>query len=51
MGAEGRMEMEKVPASGYPIVGLPQELYVFDAEEYRLVFKLRSTRMASSIVC
>ena len=23
VGAQGRMEMEKVPAAGYPIVGLP----------------------------
>ena len=23
VGAEGRMEMEKVPAAGYPIIGLP----------------------------
>ncbi len=25
MGALGRMEMEKVPAAGYPIIGLPVE--------------------------
>ncbi|HNV81573.1 MAG: undecaprenyldiphospho-muramoylpentapeptide beta-N-acetylglucosaminyltransferase [Tenuifilaceae bacterium] len=53
VGAEGRMEMEKVPASGYPIVGLPvvglqRKLTL---KNISFVFKLlRSTRMASSIV-
>ena len=25
IGANGRMEMERVPAAGYPIVGLPMQ--------------------------
>ena len=53
VGAEGRMEMEKVPAAGYRIVGLPvvglqRKLTVKNIEFF---FKLmRSMRLASRIV-
>lgn len=53
VGAEGRMEMEKVPAAGYDIVGLPiagikREL---SAENLRFPFKLvRSLMKAGSVV-
>ncbi|MFM9057045.1 MAG: undecaprenyldiphospho-muramoylpentapeptide beta-N-acetylglucosaminyltransferase [Bacteroidota bacterium] len=53
VGAEGRMEMEKVPAAGYDIVGLPiagikRELSV---DNLRFPFKLvRSLMKAGSVV-
>ena len=53
VGAEGRMEMEKVPAAGYEIVGLPVAGLVrsLSAKNLSLPFKLiRSFRKASEIV-
>ena len=53
VGALGRMEMERVPAAGYPIVGLPvagikREL---SAENLKVPFKLlKSLRMAGKII-
>jgi UDP-N-acetylglucosamine--N-acetylmuramyl-(pentapeptide) pyrophosphoryl-undecaprenol N-acetylglucosamine transferase len=53
VGAEGRMEMEKVPAAGYKIVGLPivglQRKLTF--KNLSFLFKLiKSLRLASKIV-
>lgn len=53
VGAEGRMEMERVPAAGYPIIGLP--VAGFDRKHLwhniPVLFKLwRSLRMARRIV-
>lgn len=53
VGAEGRMEMEKVPAAGYEIVGLPvaglQRKLTFS--NFALPFKvIRSVSMAKKII-
>lgn len=53
VGADGRMEMERVPAAGYPIVGLP--IQGFDrAHKWKNIETLRklfiSMRMAKKIV-
>ncbi len=53
VGAEGRMEMEKVPAAGYEIVGLPvaglQRKLTFS--NLALPFKvIRSVRMAKKLI-
>ncbi len=53
VGAEGRMEMERVPAAGYEIVGLP--VAGFDRKRPWRNFKvlwqlLKSRRMASKII-
>ncbi len=53
VGAEGRMEMEKVPAAGYNIIGLP--VSGFDRKHLLRNFKvvarlLKSMRMAKSIL-
>ena len=53
VGAEGRMEMEKVPAAGYNIIGLP--VSGFDRKHLLRNFKvvarlLKSIRMAKSIL-
>lgn len=53
VGAEGRMEMEKVPAAGYKIVGLPVAglQRKFTLSNLALPFKvLKSVRMAGKIV-
>ena len=53
VGAEGRMEMEKVPAAGYEIIGLPVAGLArsLSAKNLSLPFKLiRSFRKASEIV-
>ncbi|MDR2814303.1 MAG: undecaprenyldiphospho-muramoylpentapeptide beta-N-acetylglucosaminyltransferase [Prevotellaceae bacterium] len=54
VGAEGRMEMEKVPAAGYPIVGLPVigiERKLFSAKNLSAPVKLlTSLRRAAAIV-
>lgn len=53
IGAEGRMEMEKVPAAGYKIVGLPvigmkRKLSV---ESFTFIFKLiKSLKLAKKII-
>lgn len=53
VGAENRMEMEKVPAAGYPIVGLP--VSGFDRKNIlkniKVLFRLfKSMRMAKKIL-
>ena len=53
VGAEGRMEMERVPAAGYPIKGLP--ICGFDRKNilrnFSVFFKIwKSQRMAKSII-
>ena len=53
VGAENRMEMEKVPAAGYRIIGLP--VYGFDRHNILRNFKVlwqlgKSVRMAKKIV-
>jgi UDP-N-acetylglucosamine--N-acetylmuramyl-(pentapeptide) pyrophosphoryl-undecaprenol N-acetylglucosamine transferase len=54
VGAEGRMEMEKVPAAGYPIVGLPVvgiERKIFSAKNLTAPGKLlTSLRRAAAII-
>jgi len=53
VGAEGRMEMEKVPAAGYKIKGLPIQglKRKLSSENVKLVFKLmKSLKMARAIV-
>ena len=53
VGAEGRMEMEKVPAAGYKIVGLPVAglQRKFTLSNLALPFKvLNSVRMAGKII-
>ena len=53
VGAEGRMEMEKVPAAGYEIVGLPITGLQrrFDLSNFALPFKiLKSIRMARKLL-
>ena len=53
VGAEGRMEMEKVPAAGYRIIGLP--VYGFNrknlCKNVKVMFQLlKSMRMAKQIL-
>jgi UDP-N-acetylglucosamine--N-acetylmuramyl-(pentapeptide) pyrophosphoryl-undecaprenol N-acetylglucosamine transferase len=53
VGAEGRMEMERVPAAGYPIKGLP--ISGFDRKNilrnFSVLWKIwKSQRMAKSII-
>ena len=53
VGAEGRMEMERVPAAGYEIVGLP--VAGFDRKRlwrnFKVIWKfMRSRRMASKLM-
>ena len=53
VGAEGRMEMEKVPAAGYRIVGLPVAgLYrSLTLKNFIVLFKLlKSLRMARKVI-
>lgn len=53
VGAEGRMEMEKVPAAGYQIVGLPITGLQrrFDLSNFALPFKIfKSIRMARKVL-
>ncbi|MDR3188064.1 MAG: undecaprenyldiphospho-muramoylpentapeptide beta-N-acetylglucosaminyltransferase [Prevotellaceae bacterium] len=54
VGAEGRMEMEKVPAAGYPIVGLPVvgiERKILSAKNLSAPAKLlTSLRRAAGII-
>jgi len=53
VGAEGRMEMEKVPAAGYKIKGLPIQglKRKLSSENIKLVFKLmKSLKMAKKII-
>ena len=53
VGAEGRMEMEKVPAAGYEIVGLPVAglMRKLTLSNFALPFKLiRSVRMAKKVI-
>ncbi len=53
VGALGKMEMERVPAAGYKISGLPVAglKRKFDAENFMLPFKLlRSLKMAGKII-
>ena len=53
VGAEGRMEMEKVPAAGYKIVGLPITGLQrrLDLSNFALPFKiLKSIRMAKKLL-
>ncbi len=53
IGAEGRMEMEKVPAAGYKIVGLPVigMKRKLSKESFTFVFKLmKSLRKAKKII-
>ena len=53
VGAEGRMEMEKVPAAGYTIKGLPITglQRKFDLANFALPFKiLKSIRMARKLL-
>jgi UDP-N-acetylglucosamine--N-acetylmuramyl-(pentapeptide) pyrophosphoryl-undecaprenol N-acetylglucosamine transferase len=53
VGAEGRMEMEKVPAAGYRIVGLPVAgLYrSLTLKNFVVLFKLlKSLRMARKVI-
>src|SRR5512146_499454 len=52
VGAEGRMEMEKIPAAGYRIIGLPVAgLYrSITFKNFGVLFKLlRSLRMAGKV--
>jgi len=53
VGAEGRMEMEKIPAAGYKIIGLP--VSGFDRahllKNVKVIFRLlKSMRMAKKII-
>lgn len=53
IGADGRMEMEKVPAAGYPIEGLPIEglKRKLTLHNFVVLFKLlKSQRMAKKII-
>lgn len=53
VGAEGRMEMEKIPAAGYKIVGLPVAgLYRrLTLKNFKVLLKLiKSLRMAKKII-
>jgi len=53
VGAEGKMEMEKVPAAGYEIVGLPVSGLIrsFSLKNVSVISRLfRSLRMASGII-
>jgi UDP-N-acetylglucosamine--N-acetylmuramyl-(pentapeptide) pyrophosphoryl-undecaprenol N-acetylglucosamine transferase len=53
VGAEGRMEMEKIPAAGYRIVGLPVAgLYrSLTLKNFKVIFKLfKSLRMAKKVI-
>ncbi len=53
VGAEGRMEMEKVPAVGYEIVGLPVAGFIrsLSLKNLIVIFKLlRSLRLAKRII-
>jgi UDP-N-acetylglucosamine--N-acetylmuramyl-(pentapeptide) pyrophosphoryl-undecaprenol N-acetylglucosamine transferase len=53
VGAEGRMEMEKIPAEGYRIVGLPVAgLYrSFTLRNFKVLIKLlRSLNMARKVI-
>ncbi|MDR1681031.1 MAG: undecaprenyldiphospho-muramoylpentapeptide beta-N-acetylglucosaminyltransferase [Prevotellaceae bacterium] len=53
VGAEGRMEMEKVPAAGYPVVGLPVAGLQrrWSRQNFALPFKLlRSIRKALRVI-
>ena len=53
VGAEGRMEMEKVPAAGYKIIGLPVAglQRKLTLENLALPFKvIRSVRMAKKLI-
>lgn len=53
VGAEGRMEMEKVPAAGYDIVGLPiQGLYrSFTPKNLKVLYNaLKSIRLSKKII-
>jgi len=53
VGAEGRMEMEKIPAAGYRIVGLPVAgLYrSFTLKNFKVLLKLfRSLRIAKRVI-
>jgi len=53
VGAEGRMEMEKVPAAGYKITGLPIRGFIrsLSPENIVVLFKLvRSLTMARKII-
>jgi len=53
VGAEGRMEMEKIPAAGYRIIGLPVAgLYrSLTLKNIKVLFKLfKSLRMAKKVI-
>ena len=53
VGAEGKMEMEKVPAAGYPIKGLPVSGFNRSnpLANFKVLWRLwRSLRMARRIV-
>ena len=53
VGAEGRMEMEKVPAAGYKIMGLPVAgLYrSLTLKNFKVLMKLlKSLRMAKKVI-
>jgi UDP-N-acetylglucosamine--N-acetylmuramyl-(pentapeptide) pyrophosphoryl-undecaprenol N-acetylglucosamine transferase len=53
VGAEGRMEMEKVPAAGYKIVGLPVEGFhrKLTLKNFKVLFKaIKSLRLAKNII-
>ena len=53
VGAEGRMEMERVPAAGYDIVGLPVAglKRKITLSNFALPFKVvRSIRMAKKVI-
>ena len=53
VGAEGRMEMERVPAAGYEIVGLPVEglKRKLSLSNFALPFKvIKSIRMAKKVI-
>jgi UDP-N-acetylglucosamine--N-acetylmuramyl-(pentapeptide) pyrophosphoryl-undecaprenol N-acetylglucosamine transferase len=53
VGAEGRMEMEKIPAAGYRIIGLPVAgLYrSFTLKNIKVLIKLlKSLRMAKKVI-
>ena len=54
VGAENRMEMERVPAAGYKIIGLP--VCGFDRKRlwrnFKVLWKLfKSMRLARKILC
>lgn len=53
VGAEGRMEMEKIPAAGYTIIGLPVAgLYrSLTLKNFKVIVKLfKSLRMAKKVI-